>query len=78
MKHHLADSRPNLSRQPTTFDRVLLIRQRVLETRAPDTMLNKLKEEGIKSIKDLNSFELNHFLQYLAPSSAASVDGAAI
>ena len=53
MKHHLADSRPNLSRQPTTSDLALWIRQCVLETRAPDAMLNKLKEEGIKSIKDL-------------------------
>ena len=39
--------------QTTTSDLVLLIRQRVLETGAPDAMLNKLKEEGIKSIKDL-------------------------
>ena len=54
MKHHLADSRPNLSRQPTTSDLVLLIRQHVLETGAPDAMHNKLKEEGIKSIKDLD------------------------
>ena len=52
MKHHLAYSHPNLSRQPTTSDLVLLIRQRVLETGASDAML-KLKEEGIKSIKDL-------------------------
>ena len=41
------------SRQPTTSDLVLLIRQRVLETGAPDAMLNKLKEEGIEFIKDL-------------------------
>ena len=40
-------------RQPTTSDLVLLIRQRVLETGAPDAVLNKLKAEGIKSIKDL-------------------------
>ena len=53
MKHHLTDSCPNLSRQLTTCDLVLLIRQRVLETGAPDAMLNKLNEEGIKSIKDL-------------------------
>ena len=53
MKHHLADSRPILSRQPTTSDLVLLIRQRVLESGAPDAMLNKLKEESFKSIKDL-------------------------
>ena len=53
MKHHLTDSRPNLSRQPTISDLVVLIRQRVLETGAPDAMLNKLKAEGIKSIKDL-------------------------
>ena len=39
--------------QPTTSDLVLLIRQRVLESRAPDAMLNKLKEESFKSIKDL-------------------------
>ena len=53
MKHHLADSHPNLSRHPTTSDLVLLIRQRVLETGTRDAMLNKLKEGGIKSIKDL-------------------------
>ena len=53
MKHHLADSRPNLSRQQTTSDLVLRIRQRVLETEAPDAMLNQLKEEGFKSIKVL-------------------------
>ena len=39
--------------QTTTSDLVLLIRQRVLETGAPDAMLNKLKEEGIEFIKDL-------------------------
>ena len=32
MKHHLVDSRPNLSRQPTCSDLVLRIRQRILET----------------------------------------------
>ena len=53
MKHHLADFGPNLSRQPTTSDLVLLIHQHVLKTGAPDAMLNKLKEKGIKSIKDL-------------------------
>ena len=53
MKHHLADSRPNLSRQPTISDLVLRIRQSVLKTGAPDAMLNKPKEEGFKSIIDL-------------------------
>ena len=53
MKHHLVHSRPNLSRQPTTSDLLLLIRHRVLEMGAPDAMLYKLKEEGIKFIKDL-------------------------
>ena len=44
MKHHLADSHPNLSRHPTTSDLVLLIRQRVLEEGTRDAMLFKLKE----------------------------------
>ena len=59
MKHHLADSHSNLIRQPTTSDLVLLVRQRVLETGAPDAMINKLKEEGIKSIKN-SSLEFVH------------------
>ena len=59
MKHHLTDSRPNLSRQPTTSDLVVLIRQSVLETGAPDAKLKKLKEEGIKIIiKSIKNLEL--------------------
>ena len=78
MKHHLADFGPNLSRQPTTSDLVLLIHQHVLKTGAPDAMLNKLKEKGIKSIKDLELVSWISFLQYLAPSATASVKGSAI
>ena len=64
--------------QTTTSDLVLLIRQRVLETGAPDAMLNKLKRRVLNPSKIWNSCELNNFLQHRALSSAASVDGAAI
>ena len=53
MKHHLADSRPNLSRQYSQLLLILCCWSVSLETGALDAMLNKLKEEGIKFITDL-------------------------
>ena len=44
---------PQLEQTFTYFSSCAWIRQCVLETGAPDAMLNKLEEEGIKSIKDL-------------------------